>query len=110
MSDAEDEDLTAIVEAGEDAVDRSVHPSGIVPVLQCVSSEAKTRAHSRAALDARKSVGVGEARRGNSFGAEFNWRDAFGARGNRRGRRRSERREGDGLTTRCARVGISWRR
>ena len=30
------EDLSAIVEAEEDAVDRSVHPSGIVPVLQCV--------------------------------------------------------------------------
>lgn len=29
-----DEDLGAIVEAEEDAVDRSVHPSGIVPVLQ----------------------------------------------------------------------------
>ncbi|CEF99786.1 Beta2-adaptin/TBP, C-terminal domain [Ostreococcus tauri] len=28
------EDLSAIVEAEEDAVDRSVHPSGIVPVLQ----------------------------------------------------------------------------
>jgi len=32
-----DEDFDAIVEAEHDAVDRSVHPSGIVPVLQYVS-------------------------------------------------------------------------
>jgi len=33
-ADDRDEDFNAIVEAEEDAVDRSVHPSGIVPVLQ----------------------------------------------------------------------------
>lgn len=84
MSDAEDEDLTAIVEAGEDAVDRSVHPSGIVPVLQCVSSEAKTRAHSRAALDARKSAASGRRGEGihsarNSIGATHSARAGIGA-------------------------------
>ena len=35
-ADDRDEDFNAIVEAEEDAVDRSVHPSGIVPVLQYV--------------------------------------------------------------------------
>ena len=35
--DGRDEDFDAIVEAEHDAVDRSVHPSGIVPVLQYVS-------------------------------------------------------------------------
>ena len=36
-ADDRDEDFNAIVEAEDDAVDRSVHPSGIVPVLQYVS-------------------------------------------------------------------------
>jgi hypothetical protein len=58
-SDAEDEDLTAIVEAGEDAVDRSVHPSGIVPVLQCVSA----RDAPRRASCARRANGASTRRR-----------------------------------------------
>ena len=42
-----DEDLGAIVEAEEDAVDRSVHPSGIVPVLQYVSCARRVRVRGR---------------------------------------------------------------
>ena len=42
-----DEDLGAIVEAEEDAVDRSVHPSGIVPVLQYVSCARRERVSGR---------------------------------------------------------------
>jgi len=38
-----DEDYNAIVDAEEDAVDRSVHPSGIVPVLQYVGDRCAIR-------------------------------------------------------------------
>ena len=45
--DRREEDFNAIVEAEDDAVDRSVHPSGIVPVLQYVESEAKNARETR---------------------------------------------------------------
>ena len=82
MSDGEDEDLTAIVEAGEDAVDRSVHPSGIVPVLQCVrGGERRARASKpRASGGGASTTTRAEERRGNR-GAEFNWRGADGVGG-----------------------------
>ena len=81
MSDAEDEDLTAIVEAGEDAVDRSVHPSGIVPVLQCVREASAARARrsrARAAEGRRRRLerrrkGIA---RGIQFAAQTRRRDA----------------------------------
>lgn len=45
--DRREEDFNAIVEAEDDAVDRSVHPSGIVPVLQYVEFEAKIARETR---------------------------------------------------------------
>lgn len=54
-----DEDLGAIVEAEEDAVDRSVHPSGIVPVLQYVCARVARGGDGRDGVDrARRDEGI----------------------------------------------------
>ena len=84
-----DEDLGAIVEAEEDAVDRSVHPSGIVPVLQYV--------HARVARGGDGHEGVDRARRDEGIRTRIP----------RRIRAPKSKRERDGRSTRPIERGLT---